>query len=121
MQKQEKAMRKTAKNKIDNDVLKTLDLLEDLAQEKVRHGFYQRLNYRIEHLEEEQEIAKASVFTRIIRLAATPALAAACIALGIFIGLGTTEIKTDDYVDTLVETYGIGLPETPQLFNTESQ
>jgi hypothetical protein len=107
--------------KIDNAVLSAMDLLENLPQEKPRHGFYQRLNYRIEHPEQKGNTQEISLFNRIIRFAVTPAMVAACIAFGIFIGLGTAEVKTDNYVDTLVETYGIGLPETPQIYNSESE
>lgn len=113
-------MRNKEKNNIDNDVLETLNLLESLPQQKVRSGFYQRLNYRIEHLDEEKQELQTSAFSRIIRLAATPALAAACIAFGIFIGLGSEKSTSSSDLDLLVSTYNLGVSETTQLFDTES-
>jgi hypothetical protein len=113
-------MRNAEKAKLDNAVLETLNLLEDLPQEKVRAGFYDRLNYRIEHLNNEQHVLQVPIFTRIIRLAATPALAAACIAFGIFIGLGTEKSTSSTDLDLLVNTYNLGVSETTQLFDMES-
>lgn len=116
----ETIMRNTEKNNLDNAVLETLNLLETLPQEKVRTGFYDRLNYRIEHLDNEPHELQASMFSRIIRLIATPALAAACIAFGIFVGLGTEKSTSNSDLDLLLTTYNLDVSETTQLFDAES-
>ena len=109
-------MRKS-QEKIDNAVLKTLELLDNLPKEKARYGFYEKLNYRIEHPENE---LKAPVFTKIIRFAATPAMVAACIAFGIFIGFDIQQENAQSDIDVLMDTYGLSVSESTQLFNTES-
>lgn len=106
--------------KIDNAVMNTLDLLDNLKQEKPRAGFYQRLDYRIEHPEQENKIEQIPLFNRVIRFAATPAMVAACIAFGIFIGLETNKTTSSTELDVLVDTYNLSVSETPQLFETES-
>lgn len=106
--------------KIDNAVINTLELLENLPQKTPRTGFYQRLNYRIEHPEQEKHSEQISLFNRVIRFAATPAMVAACIAFGIFLGLDINKSTSSSELDVLVETYNLSVSETPQLFETES-
>lgn len=112
-----KNMEKKINTHIDNDLKEIFDLLEDVPQQKVRHGFYDRLNYRMEHSEEESQEVHTTAVGRILRFAATPALAAACIVFGIFIGLDRSETTQSSDLDIMVETYILTVSETPQLFD----
>lgn len=110
-------MEKKIDTHIDNELKEIMDLLENVPKEKVRQGFYDRLDYRMEHLDDTVPEQFVSPMTKILRLVATPALAAACIVFGIFIGLDRAENVSSSDLDVMVETYSLTVSETPQLFD----
>lgn len=114
--------RRKDREAIDEEVLKTLHCLDNVGRLRARPFFYTRLKQRLDGLEAAE--SQARLFEapwRIWRPVLVPALVAASVLLGVFIGYEPPSNNHSENLETFATAYGLKAPDLNDYLLTKSE